>query len=317
MYKQKAKKFPRWILVFLIAAVIFGCNPQGRHWILQKVSSTYASLRTHPVAFKIAKVSRQVHTTGLSSPHAILIDPANHTILLQKNSDAKIYPASLTKMMTAIVAIENLPDLNEKVTLNPSIFPPLYRADASLAGFSPRETVRVKDLLYGALLPSGAECSVGLADQVAGSEQKFTALMNQKARQLGMKHTHFANATGLQNREHYSTVQDLAKLLCYALQNRTFRKIFTTHVFTSMPTRQHPDGVTFQSTLFRKLKNPSVAGGKILGGKTGFTNEAGLCLASLAEKKGKEYIFITVGAKVKYGTEPCSIRDACKVYNAF
>lgn len=145
------------------------------------------------------------------------MSPTNHTILMQKNSEEKIYPASLTKMMTAIVAIENLPDLKVKIKLTNSTFQGLYKADASMAGFQPGEQVRAIDLLYGVMLPSGAECCIGLADQIAGSEQNFVKIMNQKAADLGMKNTHFENATGLHNVNHYTTVKDLAiSKLCFA-----------------------------------------------------------------------------------------------------
>ena len=107
---------------------------------------------------------------------------------MQKNSEEKIYPASLTKMMTAIVAIEKLPDLRKEIKLTSSTFQGLYKADASMAGFQPGEQVTAINLLYGVMLPSGAECCIGLANQIAGSEQNFVKIMNQKAVDLGMDH---------------------------------------------------------------------------------------------------------------------------------
>lgn len=252
----------------------------------------------------------------MHSPHAILICLDDNTILMQKNSEEKIYPASLTKIMTAIVAIENLPDLQEKINLPKSMFQNLYKADASMAGFQPNENVPAIDLLYGTLLPSGAECSVGLADHIADSEQNFVDAMNQKAVALGMDHTHFTNVTGLQNENHYSTVKDLAVLLRYALQSDTFRKIFTSARHTTQPTNIHPDGITFYNTMFENIKNPGINGGKILGGKTGYTDEAGLCLASLATENGKEYILVTAGADGNHKSEQYDITDAFAVYNS-
>lgn len=205
---------------------------------------------------------------------------------MQKNSEEKIYPASLTKMMTAIVAIENLPDLQGKIKLTKSTFQGLYKADASMAGFQPGEQVRAIDLLYGVMLPSGAECCIGLADQIAGSERNFVKIMNQKAAGLGMDNTHFENAIGLHNENHYTTVKDLSILLRHALQNDTFREIFTSSRHSTQPTNKHPGGITFYSTMFEDLNNQNIIDGEILGGKTGYTDEAGLCLASLA-KVGK------------------------------
>ncbi|MBP3039503.1 D-alanyl-D-alanine carboxypeptidase [Bacillaceae bacterium Marseille-Q3522] len=251
----------------------------------------------------------------LNSSNAILMRLTDDTVLMQKNSEEKIYPASLTKMMTAIVVIENAADLEEKIELSNSIFQGLYEADASMAGFQPGEQVKAIDLLYGAMLPSGAESCIGLADWIAGSEQNFVKMMNQKATDLGMDNTHFENATGLHNENHYTTVKDLAVLLSYALQNDTFREIFTSPRHATPPTNKHPDGITFYNTMFKELNNQNIIGGEILGGKTGYTNEAGLCLASLAKVDRHEYILISAGAKGDHHSEQYHITDALAVYN--
>lgn len=260
--------------------------------------------------------SASIPSDNLYSPHAILVCLDDQAILMQKKSEQKIYPASLTKIMTVIVALENLPNVQEKIKLPNSIFQELYNADATMAGFQPDEKVRAIDLLYGALLPSGAECCIGLANQIAGSEQKFVRMMNQKAADLGMNNTNFHNATGLHDENHYTSVKDLAVLLDYALQNDSFREIFTSFRHSTQSTNKHPDGITFNSTMLEKLNDPSRIGGKILGGKTGYTDEAGLCLASLAKVGGKEYILVTAGAKGNYKSEQYNITDAFTVYNS-
>ncbi|KUO64002.1 MAG: peptidase M15 [Gracilibacter sp. BRH_c7a] len=282
--------------------------------------------------------SVSISSDKLKSPNAILIRLTDDTILMQKNSEEKIYPASLTKMMTAIVAIENLPDLKEEIKLTNSTFQGLYEADASLAGFQPGEQIKAIDLLYGVLLPSGAECCVALADRIAGSEQNFVKIMNQKAADLGMANTRFENATGLHDGNHYTTVKDLAILLSYALQNDTFREIYTSSRHSTQPTNKqasfssnssslrirpstppaskHPGGITFYNTLFEELGNQNIVGGEILGGKTGYTAEAGLCLASLAKVDKQEYILISAGAKGDPYTEQYNITDALAVYNS-
>jgi len=252
----------------------------------------------------------------LNSSNAILIQLIDNTVLMQKNSGEKIYPASLTKMMTAIVAIENLPDLNEKIKLTEAMFEGLYEADASMAGFQPGEQVRAIDLLYGVMLPSGAESCIALAEHIAGSERNFVKLMNQKAKDLGMKNTHFENATGLHNENHYTTVEDLAILLRNALQNDTFREIFTTFRHSTPPTNKHPGGITFYSTMYEGLGDQNIIDGEILGGKTGYTDEAGLCLASLAKVGNQEYILITAAAKGDHHSEQYNITDALAVYNS-
>jgi len=213
-------------------------------------------------------------------------------------------------MMTTIVAIENLPDLNEKIKLTKSMFEGLYEADASMAGFQAGEQVRAIDLLYGIMLPSGAECCIALADHIAGSEQSFVKLMNKKAEDLGMKNTHFVNTSGLHNENHCTTVKDIAVLLSYALQNDTFREIFTTFRYSTASTNKHPGGITFY------IGDQKIIGGEFLGGKTGYTDEAGLCLASLAKVDEQEYILITAGAKGDHNSEQYNITDALAIYNS-
>jgi D-alanyl-D-alanine carboxypeptidase (penicillin-binding protein 5/6) len=330
--KSGIRLFVTFPLIIVIAA--FVCKSiitPGNHPIFEKEYNdktlSYSSLkitpdssddRTTPVSPSKIEPNRSVSISldKLNSPNAILIRLKDHTILMQKNSEEKIYPASLTKMMTAIVAIENLPDLKEEIKLTNSTFQGLYEADASMAGFQPGEQVRVIDLLYGVMLPSGAECCIGLADQVAGSEQNFVKIMNQKAAGLGMDNTHFENAIGLHNENHYTTVKDLAILLSYALRNDTFREIFTSSGHSTQPTNKHPGGITFYSTMFEDFNNQSIIGGEILGGKTGYTDEAGLCLASLAKVGKQEYVLISAGAKGDHHSEQYNITDALAVYNS-
>jgi D-alanyl-D-alanine carboxypeptidase (penicillin-binding protein 5/6) len=230
------------------------------------------------------------------------------------NADERIYPASLTKMMTAIVAIEKLDSLDQEITLGSEVFDGLYEQDATQAGFQPGETVKASDLLYGVLLPSGAECCIALADEISGSEDGFVELMNQKASKIGMENTHFCDSTGLHNPDHYSTVSDMAVLLKYCLKNEDFREIIESSRHSTSGTNVHPDGITYYSTLFKNLSDTSVTGGQILGGKTGYTDEAGLCLASFAEIEGREYILVTAGAPGGSGSA-LHIQDAVTIYN--
>lgn len=250
----------------------------------------------------------------LHSPYMILVDLESGEVLLERNARDRIYPASLTKIMTAILAIENTENMDEVITLSSDIFQNLYEENASVAGFEPDETVRLQDLLYGILLPSGAECCLAFADKVAGSEDAFVELMNRKAESLGMENTHFCNVTGLQNPDHYSTAKDISILLQYALKNGSFKEAFSCRSYTTTTSKQHPEGITFYSTMFEKLGDAEVTGGEILGGKTGYTTQAGLCLASLARLGGKEYILVTAKAEGDQQTEPFHILDAKNAY---
>lgn len=317
---RKVKKKKSGIRVFVIFSLIvvvfvfkFIITPGNQH----RFETEYDDNTTLVPSAEIEPDSSvSISLDKLNSTNAILIRLEDQTILMQKSSEEKIYPASLTKMMTAIVAIENLTNLQKEIQLTHYTFNGLYSANASMAGFQPGEKVRAIDLLYGVMLRSGAEACIGLADHIAGSEQNFVTMMNQKAADLGMYNTHFENTTGLHNENHYTTVKDLAILLNYALQNETFREIFTASRHSTQPTNKHPEGITFYSTMFEKLNNQNIIGGEILGGKTGYTDEAGLCLASLAKVGNQEYILITAGAKGDIHSEQYNITDALAVYNS-
>jgi D-alanyl-D-alanine carboxypeptidase (penicillin-binding protein 5/6) len=256
------------------------------------------------------------HDLPVNSSNAILIRADNGDVLFDKNGEERIYPASMSKIMTAIVALENLRDLNEYIALNAEMYSRLYNAHASLAGFAAGERVRAIDLLYGLMLPSGAECGIGLADHIAGSESAFVDLMNDKALELGMNGTHFVNTSGLHDPQHYSTVSDMALLLRYALNNSVFYDIFTSAGHSVPPTNKQEEGLTFYSTLFANIDTPDFPDGFILGGKTGYTEEAGQCLASLAEKDGTRFILVTCGAYGDHRTRKLHIDDAFAVYAA-
>lgn len=256
-----------------------------------------------------------VNLKKLNSPYAVLMDEESGNVLAEQKGTVRIYPASLTKIMTAIVAIEYTDDIEEKTTVPSDIFSFLYKENASLAGFQPEEEVTWKDLLYGILLPSGAECCLTFADHIAGSEKAFVDLMNEKAKELGMKDTHFSNVTGLQDKKHYSTVENMAILLQYALKNEIFYQAFTARRYSVFPTNEHPEGFTFYNTMFQAMDNIGISDDNILGGKTGYTEKAGLCLASLAEIHGRKYILVTAKAEGNHYTEPYHVMDAENVYN--
>lgn len=252
---------------------------------------------------------------SITSTYAFLMDAASNQVLYEKNAYEKMYPASMTKVMTTILAIETIGDVNQTVYMEESFWNGLYEADASLAGFSAGEEPTVLDLLYGSMLPSGAEAVVALACTACGSVDAFVEAMNAKAQEIGMTSTHFTNPTGLHNEDHYSTAYDIAILFQYALQNETFKTIADSSSYTTGPLASHPEGITFTST-FRPLINTdeeyAVAITGFEGGKTGFTNPAGRCLVSHASANGMECILVTGQAESLY-----HIYDAATVYNYY
>ncbi len=235
-----------------------------------------------------------ISMSGLNSQYACLLDAQTGEVIAEKNGYTRVYPASMTKIMTAIVTIENFPDVNEYVTVPSTAVNTAYSLGGSTAGFSGGNRVPMLDLLYGMLLPSGCECCISAAMIISGTESAFVELMNQKAQELGMTGTHYANSTGLPNSNHYTTAYDMTILMRYASQNDIFRQVDTTEYHTAVT------GLSMRSTMFKSLANynggSAVTGGRILGGKTGTTSAAGSCLCSFAEINGREYILCTTKA---------------------
>lgn len=289
--------------------------------IMEAVSADgYEEDREMPtVAPLVIEAEEQEHSVvdliSLYSKSGIVVKVKGGEVLGKINQSERIFPASLTKIMTCIVTIENTDDLEKIVPVSEEVYSRMAEENASMAGFFPGEEARVIDLLYGCILPSGGECSVALAEAVSGSEEEFTKLMNAKAEELGMRDTHFTNAVGLHDEEHFSTVEDISTLLLYALKNDRFKEIFCSESYSVPPTNRHYAGFTFQSSMFSLRDNWNLSVGRIIGGKTGYTDEAGLCLASLACIGGEEYIVVTAGADGDHGTEPYHVYDAINIYN--
>lgn len=250
-----------------------------------------------------------ISMSGLNSQYACLLDAQTGEVIAEKNGYARVYPASMTKIMTAIVTIENFPDVNEYVTVPSAAVNIAYSLGGSTAGFAGGNYVPMLDLLYGMLLPSGCECCISAAMIISGTESSFVELMNQKAQELGMTGTHYANSTGLPNSDHYTTAYDMTILMRYASQNEIFRQVDTTERHTAVT------GLSMRSTMFKSLANyhggSAVTGGRILGGKTGTTSAAGSCLCSFAEINGREYILCTT----KASGSGKNTGDAKTVYN--
>ena len=234
----------------------------------------------------------------LYSEHAILIDLETNTVIAEKDPDAKIYPASMTKVMTLLVAAENLPDLDATFTMTQAIIDPIYLAGASMAGFVDGETVSMRDLLYGAVVPSGAEATEALAQAVAGSEEAFVTMMNEKAAALGLTSTHFMNTSGLHDEDHYSTVREIALILQAALQNEVCAEVLSAENYRASRTEQHPDGLAMTNKfLYRVHHEYSLGGAEITAAKTGYTAEAMNCCASAGKTPdGRSVICVTANA---------------------
>lgn len=304
-------------LILFILLIIYSNISSAEESIsqLNNTSSLNSAITTEPISYETTmaelpatykleypSISQDVKTMDslVDGEYAVLLDIKNNKIIAQKNGDAKIYPASLTKIMTIIVAIENIKNTDDTFTMRSDIIDPLINQQATRAGFSAGEKVKIVDMLYGAALPSGADATIGLAEYISGSEDEFVKLMNQKAEELGLKNTHFVNTSGLHDPNHYTTPTDLAVILEYAIENELCRQILSTYKYTTTPTPQHPQGIELESTMFSRMYGNEVPGVTIEGGKTGYTTEAGHCLASFAEKNGQEYIAVSTMSHGKY-----------------
>ncbi len=252
----------------------------------------------------------------ISSTNAILIGCDSGEVIAAKGPDEKVYPASMTKVMTAVIVLEYFEDLTVKIEMPQDMYDYLREQNASVAGFLPGEKVQIIDLLYGVMLPSGADACLSLARAVSGSEAAFAKEMTKKAQDIGALNTNFVNSTGLHDDNHYTTVRDMSKIVKYALQNDNFRTIFTTETYTTQPTNKHSTGLEMSSTVFSAISRTGLTNNYIIGGKTGYTGEACLCLASLGKKKGNEYILITVGAGTSTSSKGTHhVKDALYVFN--
>lgn len=246
-----------------------------------------------------AQKTEQTQTLDLQlySESALLIDAETNTVIAEKNADVRIYPASMTKIMTALVACERIENWDDTFTMTQQIIDPLYLADASLAGFVNGEKVPLLDLVYGALLPSGAEATEALAIYLAGSEEAYAELMNEKAAELGLTDTHFVDASGLHDEEHYTTLYDMAVILRAAMDNALCREVLSTTYYTCQSTEQHPEGLEIYNKFLSRVSVRELSGAQITGAKTGYTAQAMNCCASFGHSPGgKSLICVTAKA---------------------
>lgn len=215
--------------------------------------------------------------------------------VLSKNENERLPMASLTKIMTVRVALKHIKDLGETAPVDLGAY---YRAvdmNASMAGFFGGEATTFRDLLYATMLKSAGEAADSLAMNISGSMDNFVALMNKEVEDLGLKNTSYANADGMDDPGNYQSAKDCAMLIKDCLNDGDFRAIFTKRDFITSPTADHPDGVYLESTIFSHLRKYEQNGFEILGGKSGTTDKAGLCWATLAVKNNKEYILVVMG----------------------
>lgn len=253
----------------------------------------------------------------ITSGHAVFIDMDAGTILALKSARKRIVPASMTKVLTLLVAVEQLEspkNLDDKFKITTEITDYCYINGCSVAGFDMKEKVTVRDLLYGTILPSGADAAIGLAEYTAGSQEAFADLMNEKLEELGLSQTaHFTNCVGIYDENHYCTVLDMAVIMEAALQNEICREVLSARTYTTSKTKQHPDGIEISNWFVRRIEDKDT-GGEVLCAKTGYVEQSGNCAVSYGvDAKGRSYICVTTNAP---GTWKC-IYDHVYLYKQF
>lgn len=246
----------------------------------------------------------------LYSKNVILYDLNDNSLLYEMNSKERVPIASLTKIMTTIVALENIKEVNEKITLSSKMFEGLAGSDASVAGFQIGDRVSYLDLLYGTMLPSGADAAQALAISISGSIEEYIKLMNEKVKDLGLKNTKFSSITGLNENNQYSSVEDVAIILKYALKNKTFKEIFTDKNYTAT------NGLKMRSTLLFYGNQYGLSTKYIKGAKTGYTSSAGLCMASISNIGDINLLFVSAGAS-SLDNRIFHVKDALNVYEYY
>lgn len=238
-------------------------------------------------------------SSDITSQYGIIINATTREVLGGKNYTQQIYPASMTKIMTLIVAAQSGLDLNAQYTLSYTLINKYYLAGATTTGIYAGDTVSIKDLLYGAILLSAADATAAIAEIVAGSEDSYVELMNQKAAEIGCVNTHFTNTSGLHDVNNYSTLGDIALMLDYAMSIPLCSEILSEDVYYTSSTPKNEDGYVFHSTMYNRINHDSVKGMTVAGGKTGYIYETRHCLASMAiGDDGEKYIVVTVGAQL-------------------
>ncbi|MEK4223154.1 D-alanyl-D-alanine carboxypeptidase family protein [Bacillus sp. FSL W8-0116] len=222
---------------------------------------------------------------SISAKSAVLMDQNSGRILYEKDPHEIKRIASITKIMTAIVAIES-GKLNDTVKVSERA----VHTEGSSLYLQPGEKIKLKDLVYGLMLRSGNDAAVAIAEHVGGSVEGFVFLMNQKAKEIGMKNTHFSNPHGLDDSDdHFSTAYDMALLTKYAMQNKTYRKIAGTKVYKVPDPRGDWDRVWKNKNKLLTEKYPYSTGGK-----TGYTKKAKRTLVSTAQKGDFDLIAVTL-----------------------
>lgn len=234
----------------------------------------------------------------MNTQYVAFAEVGSGTLLVEKNANERAFPASTTKIMTLLLALEN-GNLDDTVTVGEEVG--AFGSRSSLMGIVRGETLTLRDLIYGMMLVSGNDAAAAIAVHIGGSISGFADMMNQKAAELNMTNTHFVNPHGRHEEDHYTTAADMLKLTSYALQNEDFRAIVKKGVFDVPATNKDSDGYHLENSnrlIYTKADSTdkNMEYRYAIGVKTGETNQAGYCLVSAAEKDGVTFVCVQFNA---------------------
>lgn len=332
------------VIIILITAIVKSCGKEEDESLPQEQETAVAESLDWEELEKIIEEQREKEQTGqveeeaeeetvvysfaetedtvsitseeVISTHAILVDESKDTIVAEKGARERIIPASMTKVLTILVAAEHIPEekLDDTFTMTLEITDYAYVNDCSSVGFVDGEKVTIRDMFYGTAMHSGGDAALGLAIYVAGSQEAFVDLMNQKLQELGIADsTHFTNCVGLYDEAHYTTVYDMAVIMKAAMQNDLCREFLSKHIYTTKPTEEHPDGIEISNWFLRKIEDKDT-GGEVLCAKTGYIVQSKNCAVSYSiSAGGTPYICVTAESTSGWRC----IYDHVEIYNTY
>ena len=288
-------RYKFFITILLLYIFIFPSNSFADDFI-EETSS--------PLSTTIS-VSNSKDTPSLNARYAVIYDRASKTVLYGKSENEKCKMASTTKILTAIVVLENVSDLSANATISSKS----AHTGGSRLGLSTGDIITIHDLLYGLLMVSGNDAAVAVAEFTSGSVEDFSKLMNKKASNLGLTSSHFVTPHGLDQDEHYTTAYELAKIADYALCNETFSKIVNTLNYT-VSIDGNPKNLHNTNELLGSLDG-------VYGIKTGFTNGANRCLVTSCKRGNLDIISVVLGCDTKKDRTLDSIKLINYAFNNF
>ena len=332
--RRRRMLYLRRALILLICAAVLFLVIMTPVWIVRAVRDGNHSSRDDRNSTPIVTTADSPQTEDeevvppasldgkVQSDYAVLLDVTTGRVVATKNPDIQANPASITKVMTLLVAVEHIDNLDAEYTV-PWQVTTHVALDATRAGLNSGDVFTLRDLLYGCILPSGGDAAVALAhyvsgmdaDHVAEAEKWFANKMNERAKELGATNTTFVNVSGLHDRGHKTTAMDMALMMAAAMKNPICREVLMAERYSSentlrLPASQLADG-TWRSTLFTSWLGADRHG--IVAGKTGYTDQAKHTLATYTEIGGHQYVFVSMHVS---GSGK-AVQDAITVYEEF